>query len=116
MPWANATPQYGVPMKSLNFAVVAVFLLVPLALTGCEILGVFDRHDADGNEAWRCSGRTSEVDRIVLTRHLLSGRDTGTGTVQVAGVTHWTTFHVAGVQRRWNWDHDGSRLQVQFYN
>ena len=80
-------------MKLLNLAVAAAFLSALVALTGCESPeSVFGRFDADGNEVWRCSGSTSQVDHIVLTRHLLNDRDIGTGTVRAAGVTYRTVF------------------------
>lgn len=102
-------------MKLLNLAVAAAFLSALVALTGCESPeSVFGRFDADGNEVWRCSGSTSQVDHIVLTRHLLNDRDIGTGTVRAAGVTHRTVFRVAGVQRRWDWDLDGSAYRYSF--
>ncbi|MYE01845.1 MAG: hypothetical protein F4Y03_11315 [Alphaproteobacteria bacterium] len=97
---------------------IGVALAVCLSAGGCvsnDLDG--NTRNADGNEVWKCTGRFSSVDTIVLTRFMEGGLDIGRGTVRAAGVTHETAFRVDGIDRRWNWGLDaGSNPRAYRYS
>ena len=52
-------------------------------------------------EVWECRDFSADNWKSILVRATVdSGREAGT--IAVAGVTNYTTFHVAGFDRRWD--------------